>query len=205
MAVFVISQLLVAKDTDCDLWRFVVGPLFKAKTYKKYRVNGFVFSTRSHDETVGTQDSGVCMNAITAFTSSRKDKNPINASTNWYGVIEEIIELDYTTFHHVVFYCNWVRVEDKTNGCKLCPDSNLVMVNLNRLKSINNSFDEPVILASEASQVFYSKDLRNPNWWVVIHSPRRLTCEVDDLDAPTVFQSILEDQPSLESLMQSLT
>lgn len=178
--------------------------MHQAKTYRKYRINGFVFSTRSHDETVATQDSGVCMEAITSFTASRKDKIPVDASTKWYGVIEQILEQDYTDFQQVVFYCNWVRVEDKTNGCKLCPDSNLVLVNLNKMKSVDQYFDEPVILASEASQVFYSKDLKNPNWSVVIHSPRRLTCRVDSLDVPTVFQSTLEDQPNLKPLMKCL-
>ena len=81
----------------------------------------------------------------------------------WYGVIRQIIELDYTIFKEVVFYCNWVRVEDKANGCKHCTDSNLVMVNFEKFKSIDSVLDELVILASEASQVFYSRDLRNPN------------------------------------------
>ena len=120
----------------------------------------------------------------------------------WYGVIKQIIELDYTLFKEVVFYCDWVRVEDKTNGCKLCTDSNLVMVNFDKFKSVDNEYDEPAILASKASQVFYSKDLKNPNWWVVIHSPKRLTSQVDDLETPTIFQSILEDQPHLESLLK---
>ena len=120
----------------------------------------------------------------------------------WYGVIKQIIELDYTIFKEVVFYCDWVRVEDKINGCKHCTDSNLVMVNLDRLKSVNSELDEPVILASEASQVFYSKDVRKSNWWLVIHSPKRLTSRIDELEIPTDFQSTLEDQPRLESLLK---
>lgn len=42
------------------------------------------------------------------------------------------------------------------------------MVNFNDFKSFGNELDEPVILASEASQVFYSQDLKNPDWRVVI-------------------------------------
>ena len=105
----------------------------------------------------------------------------------WYGVIKQIIELDYTIFKEVVFYCDWVRVEDKINGCKHCTDSNLVMVNFDKLKSSGSELDEPVTLASEMSQVLYSKDLRNPNWWVVIHSLKRLTSRVDELEIPMVF------------------
>ena len=56
-----------------------------------------------------------------------------------------------------------MRLEDKKNSYKLCTDSNLVIVNFDKFKSVNNEYDEPSILASEASQVFYSKDLKIPN------------------------------------------
>ena len=95
-----------------------------------------------------------------------------------------------------------MRVEDKTNGCKHCPDFNLVIVNFDKFKSVDNELDEPVILASEASQVFYSRDLKNPSWWVVIHSPKRLTSQVDDLEIASDFQSTLEVRPHLETLLK---
>ncbi|OVA11871.1 protein of unknown function DUF4216 [Macleaya cordata] len=198
------TKMLEEKKTDSELWRYVEGPLAQAKAYKKYRVNGFIFSPKSHDDTVATQDSGVCMEATTIFRASRKDKNPINQVTKWYGVIKQILEMDYTDFVEVVFYCDWVKVKDKNNGCKLCPNSNLVMVNLNRPKSGDKYLDEPVILASEASQVFYSKDLKNPNWWVVIHSPKRLTKQVDNLSIPNPeeFQQLFDDEPHLAHLLQ---
>ena len=188
--------------TKETLWRLVQGPKFSVKTFRKYRVNGFVFSPKYQDDRVITQDSGVCMKAWTQFRARKSDKNLKDAWTMWYGVIRQIIELDYTEFKEVVFYCDWVRVEDKTNCCKQCPDSNLVMVNLDKFKSSDNELDEPVILASEASQVFYSKDLKNPNWSVVIHSPKRLTSRVDELEIPSSFQSTLEDEPHLEDLLK---
>ena len=125
------------------LWRLVQGPKHKVKTYKKYRTNGFVFSPKYHDDTVVTQDSGVCMKAWTQFRARKSDKNLKDAWTMYYGVIRQIIELDYTLFKEVVFYCDWVRVQDKINGCKHCPDSNLVMVNFDKFKSTNNELDEP--------------------------------------------------------------
>jgi hypothetical protein len=203
MIVFV-SQLLDDGATDSKLWHLVQGPKFDCKTYRKYRINGFVFSPKYHDDSVVTQDSGVCITAITTFMASKKDKNPVDAKVMWYGIIKEIIEVDYVFMKTVVFYCEWVKVEDKINGCKLCADSKLVMVNMNKLKSNEKYFDEPVILASEASQVFYSKDLKNPDWWVVLHSPKRLTSQVDELDEPSNFQSTLEDQPYLKPLLENI-
>lgn len=53
-----------------------------------------------------------------------------------------------------MFYCDWVNVGDKTNGCKLCPNSNLLKVKLKKLKSTDKEYDEPAILTFEASQIF---------------------------------------------------
>ena len=97
------------------------GPKFKARSYMKYQVNGFIFSPKSYEERMVTQDSGVCMRAITKFRASGKDKNYKEAETMYYGVIQEIIELDYIDFKQTVFYCDWVKVEDKVNGCKIDP------------------------------------------------------------------------------------
>ena len=187
-------------DVDPTLWRLAHGPRFMALSYTKYQVNGFLFSTKMYEDRMVTQDSGVCMKAITKFRASGKDKNYKEAETTYYGVIQQILELDYTDFKQTVFYCDWVKVEDKINGCKIDPASNLIMINLGKLKNRDNVNDEPFILASEASQVFYSKDLENDSWYVVLHSPKRLTTNVDDIESPTVYQLALEDNEKLEDL-----
>ena len=170
----------------------------------KYQVNGFLFSPKSYKERKQTQDSGVCMRAITQFRASGKDKNFKEAETTYYGVIQQIIELDYIDFKQTVFYCDWVKVEDKINGCKIDHVSSLITVNLGKLKNKDSVNDEPFILASEASQVFYSKDLKNNGWSVVLHTPRRLTTNVDDIEFPTVYQSAFEDNEKLKDLTKSI-
>ncbi|PIA27802.1 hypothetical protein AQUCO_07500017v1 [Aquilegia coerulea] len=110
--------LLTDGATNSTLWRLVQGPLLQAKTYRKYRVKGFVFSPKYHDDTVVTHDSGVSIKAMTTFTTGRKDKNPIDV---WYGIIKEIIELDYTDFKEVVFYCDWVRWRIRTMDANFAP------------------------------------------------------------------------------------
>lgn len=119
----------------------------------------------------------------------------------YYGVVRQIIELNYIDFEETVFYCDWVRVEDKSNGCKVDPTSSVIKVNLSKLKSRNTLRDEPFILASEASQVFYSMDVTDAGWSVVLHSSQRLTSAVDDIEVPTSYQSALTDNASLEKLI----
>ena len=69
------------------------------------------------------------------FRENGKDKNYKEADTTYYGAIQQILELDYIDFKQTVFYCDWVKVEDKINGCKIDPASNLIMVNLGKLKN----------------------------------------------------------------------
>lgn len=136
---------------------YISGPKWKAITYLKYKVNGYTFSPQHYNDTISTQDSGVCMDAITTFVACSKDLNPTDDDTTWYGVNKEIMEVDYYNYQHVVFYYDWVNVGDKTNGCKVCSNANVLVVNLKRLKNTNGEYDEPAILACEASQVFYIK------------------------------------------------
>ncbi|OVA18869.1 hypothetical protein BVC80_8375g5 [Macleaya cordata] len=58
---------------NSKLWQYVEESVGEAKEYKKYRVNSFIFSPKSHDDIVATQDSGVFIEATTTFRESRKD------------------------------------------------------------------------------------------------------------------------------------
>ena len=42
--------------------------------------------------------------------STAKDKNLIYANMLYYGVIEDIWELNYTQFKILVFRCKWVTI-----------------------------------------------------------------------------------------------
>lgn len=193
-------QLQKVGETNTTLWRLVNGPMYKATRYNKYCVNGFIFSSSSSDTNVVTQDSGVSMKAYTTFVAGRKDKNPKEGMMTYYGIIRDILELDYIDFKETVFYCDWVKVEDSKNGCKVDPIWNLVMVNLKKLKNKEKVEEDPFILAREASGVFYSKDPKENGWHVVLHMPKRQTKQVDMISIPTDYQSILNDNPNLQNL-----
>lgn len=89
-----------------------------------------LYSLQICDDRLVKQDNGVSMRAITSFRASEKDKNLKEVMTTYYGVVRDIIELDYVTFRQTVFYYDSVKLENKTNGCKVDPFWNLVMVNL---------------------------------------------------------------------------
>ena len=54
------------------------------------------------------------------------------------------------------------------------------------------------ILYRKVKQVFYSEYINNEPWSIVQHAPRRLNSSVDDLAAPTEYQSIFYDNPNLK-------
>lgn len=124
-----------------------MGPDIVGKRYVGYFINGYKFSTRNRDERCKTQNSGVTLTALTPSFSSSKDKNPITGNVNYYGAIEEIIEVNYFgKFSVVLFRCVWFHEEKDDFG--------LPKVNFNKL-----CYEEdPFFRADQVHQVFYIQD-----------------------------------------------
>ncbi|KAF9618535.1 hypothetical protein IFM89_002230 [Coptis chinensis] len=188
------------KEKESKFKMLADGPSFIAKSYNSYAINGYVFCTYDSKANSTTQNSGVSMKAFTNFRASAKDKNLVEDEATYYGIIRQIFVLDYHKFKQVVFLCDWVRIEDKRNGCVVDPDTNLVYVNLRRCQRNTNEDDEPFILASEAPQVFYCKDLSRDNWHVILHAPKRLNHDVDVYEDPLVFEA-MENSDGLASAL----
>ncbi|KAF9595364.1 hypothetical protein IFM89_000282 [Coptis chinensis] len=125
-----------------------------------------------------TQNSGIKMNAMTNVRASAKDKKLVYDDTTYYGLIRQILELNYFDFTITIFCCDWVCVEDKVIGCYTDPDINLIFVDLSKFKGSSKIVDEPFILASQASQVFYCKDLTRIGWNVVLHAQKRMNGDI---------------------------
>lgn len=198
-------QLLKVGDVTSRLARLAKGPSFHVQEFGRYRAKGFVFSEYGREQLlIGKQNSGIAIKALTICVASSKDENPKEVEMMYYGVVQHIYVLDYTSFTETVFECDWVRVEDK-NACMVDSATNMVMVDLTKLKSKNNINDEPFVCAFQnIKQVFYSKYIDNGEWSVVLHSPKRLTTQADALQAPTEFQSALDDNPNLRDFLDYL-
>lgn len=76
-------------------------------------MNCYVFGARVYEESTNIQNLAISYRDLTFFRASTKDKNLVEAEMTYYGVIQNIFELNYVSFKEVVFYCDWVRVEDK--------------------------------------------------------------------------------------------
>ena len=134
-------------------------------TYNSYAINRCHYHTKSHDKNKTVQNSGVSLVTKTMQVCSLKNKIPIIREISFYGVIEEIWELNYNTFKVVIFKCDWV---EDSGGIKT-DELGFVLVDLNRIGLKNDSF----ILATEARQVFFVKDPSYSRWSIVLTPPQR--------------------------------
>ena len=137
-----------------------LGLNFNVICWSGYDVNGYSFYTKSQDDKSTMQNSGVMVVAESMYFSSSKDKNPKLAAMPYFGVIEEIWEVDYTKFRVPVFKCKWID----NNSSVQVDKCGFTLVDLNKLKYS----EEPFILAAHAKQVFYITDPSNKSRSVVL-------------------------------------
>ena len=81
------------------------GPHMNILFYHGYPTNDYYFYIKVYDNNFNIQNSGVILVAQSMYISSTKDNKPVFANMSYYGVIEDIWELDYTMF---LFSCSSV-------------------------------------------------------------------------------------------------
>ncbi|KAL0553560.1 hypothetical protein IC582_007458 [Cucumis melo] len=161
-----INELEVGNTRVSDNLRWIAhGPLPFVITYNDYAINGCLYYTKSYEKDRSVQNSGDDLVVKTMLVSSSKDKNSVIGDMSFYGVIQEIWELNYNTFNVPVFKCDWVQ----NNGGVRIDELGYVLIDLNRIGHKSDSF----ILASQAKQVFYVEDPSDVRWSVLLTPPQR--------------------------------
>lgn len=94
-----------------------------------------------------------------------------------------------------LFFCDWIRVEEKTTGSYVDAETNSRLVNFEKFKRSSKEVDEPFIHASQAAQVFYCADETRKHWHLVLESPKRSGLKVNAYEDPYVFVAST-NQPS---------
>ncbi|XP_060960310.1 uncharacterized protein LOC133031070 [Cannabis sativa] len=177
------------------LSRIALGPTFAVVKHEAYIVRGKRFHTKSRDDAREVQNSGIRIVAETMHFASAKDRNPVLGTMTYYGVIEEIWELNYFAFRIPLFKCSWV---DNNVGVKT-DELGFTLVDLSKRGSKN----DPFIMASQAAQVFYISDPANDKWSIVLSTPERrfLETEEDEENADLCYDDFIVGQPIHEQLM----
>ncbi|CAL2277764.1 unnamed protein product [Prunus armeniaca] len=141
------------------------GPNMAVPLYRSYLIKGIKFNIKAQDDVRTTQNSGVYLLAHTMQVASAKDKNPILSNMGFYGVIQEIWDLDYQKFTIPVFRCDWI---DNTSGL-VVDELGFTLVDLSKIGHRNDQF----VLASQVKQVFFVDDPMHRGWSVVLSMPNR--------------------------------
>ncbi|CAL2247513.1 unnamed protein product [Prunus armeniaca] len=141
------------------------GPNMAVPSYKSYLIKGIKFNIKAQDDVRTTQNSGVYLLAHTMQVASVKDKNPILSNMGFYGVIQEIWDIDYQKFTIAVFRCDWI---DSTSGL-VVDELGFTLVDLSKIGHRNDQF----VLASQVKQVFFVDNPMHRGWLVVLSMPNR--------------------------------
>ncbi|KAM5584841.1 hypothetical protein ABKV19_004281, partial [Rosa sericea] len=153
-----IQQLYVDGKVSVQMRSLAQRPGKQAVYYKGYNIHGFRFHTVQHDVTKKTQNSGVMV----------KGDNQINC-VPWYGTLTDVVELWYTGHNKVLlFHCNWF--DTATKG-KCYKEDRYGILSVNNKGKLNTQ--EPFVLASQATQVYYVEGIKNSAWSVVVETKPR--------------------------------
>ncbi|GJU84076.1 hypothetical protein Tco_1291622 [Tanacetum coccineum] len=105
----IVTENLGQPNVDKMVERLGEGPRCVVRSYQGYDINGYTFYTEMQDEKSTMQNSEVTVIASTMeFDRSNHNAMATNAKNSFYGVIQEIWELDYNTFTIPLFKCKWV-------------------------------------------------------------------------------------------------
>ncbi|XP_042944797.1 uncharacterized protein LOC122278674 isoform X2 [Carya illinoinensis] len=177
-------------DVSADLYALACGPESWVASYAGCIISGKRFHTKRREVRRRTQNSGV-------FVTGDNQSNNVD----FYGVIHDILEIHYMGWRRVyLFRCEWFDVGDRRRGVRV--DDHLVSVNMDRTWYK----DEPFVLACQASQCFYIKDVRVKGNWHVVQKftnrnvydipPIEMVAEEKDVNASSDADAYQENESS---------
>ncbi|KAI5343041.1 hypothetical protein L3X38_010917 [Prunus dulcis] len=155
------------------------GPNMAVPLYRSYLIKGIKFNIKAQDDVRTTQNSGVYLLAQTMQVVSAKDKNPILSNMGFYGVIQEIWDLDYQKFTIPVFRCDWID----SSGL-VVDELGFTLVDLSKIGHRNDQF----VLASQVKQIFFVDDPMHRGWLVVLSMSNR---EYNDVVGDEVLGDVI--------------
>ena len=161
--------------------------MMSAHKYSSYTINGFNFHTESYDEGRSVQNSGVALVAESTSFDRGNNDNTIIGNKPYYGIIKEILEINYQHKGNVVlFKCDWV--DNRVHNKWVKTDQfGITSVNFQHLFNTGERIsDEPFILASQALQVYYVPDPVDTEWAAVVQSKPRDVYDFDNLESESV-------------------
>ncbi|KAL3637841.1 hypothetical protein CASFOL_018289 [Castilleja foliolosa] len=160
-----------------SLYSLACAPSRCIKKFSGCIVNGVRFFTKDRDSRRKTQNSGVVV-----------DANHGDNTIAFYGVLDDIIQLDYVRDRRVIlFKCDWFDLGRK-KLTRIKKEGNIVSVRVDGKWYEEDSY----ILADQARQVFYINDPKlGHDWRVVIPVSHRHVYDVSEMINEEIDDDVL--------------
>ena len=155
-------QLSNCNTTYNTLDQLAQGPNHNVISYKGYMINGMQFHKKLAEKSI--QNSGVYLQS--------HGSGQLNDIEEYFGIIKDIIVLDYRTFKVPLFWCDWANVR---TGVKKLEWYTLVNFHQGQVQSNR----DPFILSSQAKKVFYARESDSSNWDIALKVPHRGCFEIE--------------------------
>jgi hypothetical protein len=161
----------IERNASASLYLLNLSPERKVKCYNEYFVNRYMFHTKKYGYGRKTYNGGVCVKGSTCS----------EFEIDYYGKLEEVIELQYHSDHNKVFLfkCYWYNTTNKE--INVDPHYGLVEINSKaRFCNVNNVF----VFVRQCQHIYYiytpsfRKDCSRVDWLSVLKMKPRSRVEV---------------------------
>ncbi|KAK8618250.1 hypothetical protein V6N13_132250 [Hibiscus sabdariffa] len=99
------------REVSDDVKWLCQGPNRIVKRYSGFLINGFKFHTKTRERLRKTHNCGVVVTSSTTSYASARDNCLVEGDVEYYGILTDIIELEYYGKRKVVsFCCVWIDV-----------------------------------------------------------------------------------------------
>jgi hypothetical protein len=122
--------------------------LLQVKHHKAMYCNGQKFRVKVLDDRKKTSDSGITAVFQVTNILSRNDLHPRESENRYYGILDDILECDFSSFKLVLFVVKWYKLRLNPNDpdrTVIEHDNGFTMVNTRSFELVG---DEPYVLPS---------------------------------------------------------
>ena len=127
------------------------------------------FCTEDADDGHTTKDCGVEVEFDQSSCFSHRDENLIEGKLGYIGKIQEIMQVDFSSFQCIIFKCKWWDTFGQ-NNVKVDHDSGLICINS---KKILAKMNQPYIFPKHCNHVFLHQDVLDQGWWFILRHDSR--------------------------------
>ena len=169
------------------------------EVFSGYLVNGFRFHMKQVEVRRKTKNSDIIIRENIGLFACSSDRNPITEDITYYGILTDVIRLNYGNFinKRTLFRCDWFNVHTQSGIKK--DEFGFTCLNIN--KRSQQIDQEPFILADQAEQAFYVSNPVDPEWVVAMTTRPRDFFDLLDEDSITEDSYDLRDPHREEQLI----